>query len=284
MTHLIDQLKYRYKKASIVEKLIYINVAVFFLGYLFNTVAFLIDSKSNFVFDWFALPAQFDQIIYRPWSIITYAFLHASLWHILSNLLILFYIGNLFLDYFTQKQFINYYFLGALFGGAIFLLSFNLFPALQHSNSVLVGASAAVTSIFVGIVTYMPQYEIKIRFIGFVKLWTLAAVWIGLDLIQIPAGNAGGHIAHLGGALIGFILTTQLQKGNSFLDAINKIFTAKKQKPLRTVYKNKAKTKPVANTQSNQKKIDEILDKISKSGYETLTKEEKAFLFKSGKS
>ncbi len=247
-------------------------------------MAFLIDSKSNFVFDWFALPAQFDQIIYRPWSIITYAFLHASLWHILSNLLILFYIGNLFLDYFTQKQFINYYFLGALFGGAIFLLSFNLFPALQHSNSVLVGASAAVTSIFVGIATYMPQYEIKIRFIGFVKLWTLAAVWIGLDLIQIPAGNAGGHIAHLGGALIGFILTTQLQKGNSFLDAINKIFTAKKQKPLRTVYKNKAKTKPVANTQSNQKKIDEILDKISKSGYETLTKEEKAFLFKSGKS
>ncbi|MCF6213868.1 MAG: rhomboid family intramembrane serine protease [Flavobacteriaceae bacterium] len=284
MTNLIDQLKYHYQKATVVEKLIYINVAVFFIGYLFNTLAFLMTSQTNFVFDWFALPAEFDQIIYRPWSIISYAFLHDGLWHILSNLLILYYIGNLFLEYFTQKEFINYYFLGAIFGGFIYIMSYNYFPVFKNSNGILVGASASVTAIFIGITTYIPHYEIKIRFIGFVKLWLLAVIWIGMDVIQIPVDNAGGHLAHLGGALIGFILTYLFKNNGNFLESLNKIFTVKKQKPLRTVYKSKAKTKSAANTQISQKRIDEILDKISKSGYETLSKEEKDFLFKSGKS
>jgi len=96
MSNVIDNLKYRFKRGTIVDKFIYINVAVFFLGFLFNTLAFLMASKSNFVFDWFALPANFEAFIYKPWTLFTYAFLHAGLWHILSNLLVLFYIGNLF--------------------------------------------------------------------------------------------------------------------------------------------------------------------------------------------
>lgn len=279
----LNQLKFKFKNGSIVEKLIYINLAIFILGFLFNTLSFLMSAHSNFVFDWFALPAQYSQVILKPWTLFTYAFLHASLWHILANLIVLFFIGNLFLDYFSQRQFINYYVLGALFGGIIFVLSFNMFPALKNSNSVLVGASAAVTAIFVGIATYIPNYEINIRFIGFVKLWILAAIWVGLDIIQIPVENAGGHLAHLGGAIIGFMLSYNHQNGSKFFKYLSALFSLKKQKPLKTVYKSAVKKTP-SNAVANQKRIDEILDKISKSGYETLSKEEKDYLFKSGKS
>lgn len=278
----LNQLKFKFKTGSIVEKLIYINLAIFILGFLFNTLSFLMSAHSNFIFDWFALPAQYSDMFLKPWTLITYAFLHASLWHILANLIVLFYIGNLFLDYFTQKQFLNYYILGALFGGVIFVLSFNMFPALKNSNSVLVGASAAVTAIFVGIATYLPNYELNIRFIGFVKLWILAAIWVGIDLIQIPVENAGGHLAHLGGAFIGFILSYNYQNRSQFFKYLYGLFSARKQKPLKTVYKSTVKRES-SKVVVNQKRIDDILDKISKSGYETLSKEEKDYLFKSGK-
>ncbi len=283
MKNTIEQIKLKFKRGTIVEKLIYINVAIFIFGFLFKTLNFLMSTHSNLLFDWFALPAHYNELIYKPWTIFTYSFLHAGIWHILSNMLVLYYVGNLFLDYFTQKQFLNYYILGALGGGIIFVLSYNLFPAFKNTNSILVGASAAVTAIFVGITTYIPNYEIKIRFLGFVKLWYLTAIWIGLDVIQIPVENTGGHLAHLGGAIIGFLLTYEYQKKSDFLKSFKNIFMQKKQKPLKTVYKSAKRTK-TENPIVNQKRIDEILDKIGKSGYETLTKEEKDFLFKSGKS
>ncbi len=282
MKNAINQLKFKFKNGSVVEKLIYINLAIFILGFLFNTLSFLMSAHSNFVFDWFALPAQYNAVLLKPWTLFTYAFLHASLWHILANLIILFFIGNLFLDYFTQKQFLNYYILGALFGGVIFVLSFNMFPALKNSNSVLVGASAAVTAIFVGIATHIPKYELNLRFIGFVKLWILAAIWVGLDIIQIPVENAGGHLAHLGGAFIGFILSYKHQNGIQLFKYLSDLFSPKKKKPLKTVYKSNLKRES-SNVVANQKRIDAILDKIGKSGYETLSKDEKDYLFKSGK-
>jgi len=283
MENNIEQIKLKFKRSTIVEKIIYVNVAIFIFGFLFKTLNFLMSTHSNLLFDWFALPADYNELIYKPWTIFTYAFLHAGIWHILSNMLVLYYVGNLFLDYFTQKQFLNYYILGALGGGIIFVLSYNLFPAFKNTNSILLGASAAVTAIFVGITTYIPHYEIKIRFLGFIKLWYLAAIWVGLDVIQIPVENSGGHLAHLGGAIIGFLLTYEYQKGGNFIELIKNIFKQKKQNPLKTVYKSTKRTKtesPVV----NQKRIDDILDKIGKSGYETLTKEEKDFLFKSAKS
>ncbi|NCP20897.1 MAG: DUF1751 domain-containing protein [Flavobacteriales bacterium CG03_land_8_20_14_0_80_35_15] len=283
MKKTLNQLTFKFKNGSIVEKLIYLNLAVFILGFLTNTLSFLMSNQANFIFDWFALPAQYNALLLKPWTLFTYAFLHASLWHILANLIVLFYFGNLFLDYLTQRQFLTYYVLGALFGGLIFILSFNFFPALKNSNSVLVGASAAVTAIFVGIATYIPNYEINIRFIGFVKLWVLATIWVGLDVIQIPVNNAGGHLAHLGGALIGLILTYKPQNNFKFISYLTGLFSTQKKKPLKTVYKSTKKTE-FSNREVNQKRIDAILDKISKSGYETLSKEEKDYLFKSGKS
>jgi len=282
----IQDIQSKFKKANIVEQFIYINLAVFVLVFVFNTFGFLFNANGNLLVNWFSLPASFNEFISKPWSIFTYGFLHVGFIHILFNLIALFYIGNLFLEYFTPKQFVTFYLLGTLFGGIIFLLSYNYFPVFSQSasSSLLLGASAGISAIFIGIATYMPNYQLKIRFIGFVKLWHLAAIWVGLDIIQIPAGNAGGHFSHLGGALFGFLYVSQASNTSiTIFGSLSSLFKTSK-KPLKTVYKSKKKTtKTVQNKSEHQQKVDGILDKISKSGYDTLTKEEKAFLFKQGK-
>ena len=282
----IEKIKYRFKNANIVEQLIYINLGVFLAVFLVNTFSFLFGVSGNFMINWLALPASFSEFILKPWTIFTYGFLHVGFLHILLNLIALFYIGNLFLEYFTAKQLLSFYILGTLFGGIIFLVSYNYFPAFSKEidRSILLGASAGISAIFVGIATYMPNYQLKIRFIGFVKLWYLAAIWVVLDVIQIPISNPGGHLAHLGGALFGFLYVNQASnKKIDFWSKISSVFSSK-TKPLKTVYKSDKKT--TKNTKShspNQQEIDTILDKIGKSGYDTLTKAEKDFLFKQGK-
>ena len=282
---IIQKLQNKFKYANIVEKIISINVAVFVLIFIFNTLGFLFKANGSVV-DWFILPATFEGFISKPWSIITYGFVHVDFIHILMNLISLYFIGNLFVNYFTPKQFISFYILGTLFGGIVFLLSYNFFPAFSNdvSNSVLLGASAGVSAIFIGLATYIPNYQFKIPLLGFVKIWHLAAIWVALDVIQIPVGNAGGRLAHIGGALFGFLYVSQAS--NVKIDILSKIssFFTSKKKPLKTVYKSKkTTTKKQANTTYKQQKINVILDKISKSGYDTLSKEEKDFLFKQGK-
>lgn len=281
----LENIKHRFKNAGIIEKLIYINLAVFLLVFLANTFSYLFQFNSNVLVDWLSLPASLSEFAHKPWTIITYGFLHARFLHILLNLIALFYIGHLFKQYFTSKQLLNFYILGTIFGGIVFMVSYNTFPALQKvsHNSVLLGASAGISAIFIGIATYIPNYQLKFPLIGFVKLWVLAAIWIAIDVIQIPAGNAGGHLAHLGGALFGFLYVNKAS--NKELDIFSpfKNLFKKKDKPLKTVYKsgNKPRKKTVTKTQ-NQQEIDAILDKISKSGYDALTKDEKEFLFKQG--
>ncbi len=282
----LQNLKYRFKNAGIVEQLIYANLAVFLLVFITNTFGFLFQSNSNFLVEWFALPANFNDFLSKPWTIITYGFLHTSFLHILLNLIALFYIGHLFKQYFTSKQLLNFYLLGTLFGGIIFIASYNFFPALQRvaDNSVLLGASAGISAIFIGIATYIPNYQLKFPLVSYVKLWVLACIWIAIDVIQIPAGNAGGHLAHIGGAIFGFLyVRSASNKKLEIFEPIKDLFK-RKEKPLKTVYKsgNKPSKKTVSKT-NNQQKIDAILDKIGKSGYDTLTKEEKEFLFKQGK-
>ena len=284
---IINNLKYRYRTANIVEQLIYINVGVFLLMFLTNTFGFLFGLKINFFLEWFSMPANFNEFLTKPWTILSYGFLHSGFIHILFNLMLLYYIGNIFLEYFTPKQLVSFYLLGTFFGGLVFLLSYNYFPAFNSAinDSILLGASAGISAIFVGIATYIPNYQIRLRFIGFVKLWYLAAIFVGLDIIQIPFGNAGGHLAHIGGALFGFIYVNQASnKKINLLGSFLSLFKSKK-KTMRTVYKSKNKaTNTKTSTTKNQQEIDAILDKISKSGYETLTKAEKDFLFKQGKN
>lgn len=277
-------IKSNYKKGNIVEKIIYINSIVFIFTLLISIMQELYKVEINWILKWFALDNNFSTLLSKPWTIITFGFLHADFLHILINLITLNYIGNLFIEYFSQKQLLTFYLLGTFFGGVLYLLSHNYFPLFEGRSSILIGGSAGISAIFIGITTYIPNYQFKIRFIGFVKLWYIAAIWIGLDILGLTGSNSGGHFAHLGGALFGFIYVNQRTRKNiSFWKIISTIFKTKKP-PFKKVYKSpKRKRKPETSTSLTQKQIDEILDKISKSGYDALSQSEKEFLFKQGR-
>ncbi|CAN5211517.1 rhomboid family intramembrane serine protease [soil metagenome] len=292
-----DKFRYKLKTATVVEKLIVINVLCFILFYLARTVSFLFQWPSDFLLEWFVFPKELGEYIFKPWSIITYSFLHSGILHILSNMLILYYAGVYFLQFFTPKKLLTFYFLGVIFGALVFMLSYNLFPAFQASGrSYLLGASAGVMAVLVGIATHVPHLRIRLLFLGNIKFWYIAAFLVLLDIIQIPISNSGGHLAHLGGALLGYIYASQLKSGNDIGSGFEKLvggflsmFDGKKQpkSTMRTVYKKKerepGKTSVKISKTEKQKKIDDILDKISKSGYDSLTKQEKDFLFDAGK-
>ncbi len=281
----LKNLKSKFDSGTIVEKLIYINIFIFLFTLFISVFQDLFKNDTNFLIQWFSLDASTDSLFTKPWSLISYGFLHESFIHIIFNLIALYFIGNLFIDYFTQKQLFTFYLLGTFFGGLFYLFSQNYFPLFEGKTTTLIGASAGISTIFIGISTYMPNFELKIRFIGFVKLWYLAAIWVSLDVLGLTGENAGGHFAHLGGSIFGFLYINKVRnrKFNIFKKLFS-IFTPKK-KPLKTVYKSTNNTKTNSNTKDfTQKKIDIILDKISKSGYDTLTKEEKEILFKQGKN
>jgi len=277
---LINDLKFKFRSASIIQQLIYVNVSLFIITLLFSSFSGLYGNRTNIIYEWFSLSSSFDQLITKPWTLISYGFLHSGFLHILFNCLILHFFGRLFLEYFTQKQALNFYILGTLFGGLAYLVSYNYFPLFEGRVHTLVGASAGVTAIVVGIATYIPNYQLQLRIFGYVKLWKLAGVFILFDLISLAGGNGGGHIAHIGGALFGYFYVSQSSNNSSNIFSWFSEFFSKRKKPLQTVYKSTKKKNTRKSADDKQAKIDSILDKISKTGYETLTKEEKEFLFK----
>ena len=281
----LTNLYHKFLSRSIVEKIIVLNIFIFVMTYLFNTLSFLFQIDGNFIVTWFSLNPDFDELLFKPWTLISYGFLHMGFFHILFNMLILYYFGNLFLDFFNPGQFLVYLILGIISGGLIYMLSYNYLPGLQTQESLLVGASAGVMAVVIGIASHIPHYSLRFRFIGNIKLLYLAVAFVVLDIVQIPAGNAGGHLAHLGGSLIGFLLTHYLNQGSGLMTWVEQLMTKREKKPLKTVYKSSKKTSyNKRETKSEEQvKIDSILDKISKSGYDTLSKEEKDYLFKAGK-
>ncbi|PQJ78191.1 rhomboid family protein [Polaribacter porphyrae] len=281
---IIEDIKRRYITGNIVEKLILINVGVFILTLLITVFSGLYKGETNFISEWFALDVDTNSLLKKPWSIISYGFLHAGFLHILFNCIALYFLGNLFIQYFTQKQLLNFYLLGTFFGGVLYLFSQNYFPLFEGRSSYLLGASAGVSAIFVGIATHIPNYQVRFPLIGFIKLWHIAAFWVGIWFLGLIGLNAGGNFAHLGGALFGYLYISKASnKEITLFDGIANLFK-KKEKPLKTVHKSKKRTATKAKkTDINQQEIDKILDKISKSGYDTLTKAEKEFLFKQGK-
>jgi membrane associated rhomboid family serine protease len=279
-----------FKMSNVVTQLIYINVGVFIITSLISVFSGLQRDSSNFLFEWFSLYSNLDEFITKPWGIVTYGFLHGGFLHILFNMLWLYFFGRLTMDYFSNKQIWNFYIFGTIFGGLLFMLSMNYFPLFEEGRFVLVGASAGVAAIIVGTATYIPNFQVRLMLINvYVKLWHIAAVFVLLDLISLDGGNAGGSFSHLGGALFGYLYVRQAKNSSSKKSSSSSSifdFFKKKEKPLRTVHKSKNKRTRSAtkNTKSDtQQRIDEILDKISKSGYDTLTKEEKEFLFKQRK-
>lgn len=285
-----DQMRYRIQQLNSAEKLILINVLCFILPFFLKTLFFLLAVPFDFFLGWFELSSNWGELLFKPWSLVTYSFIHSGFFHLFWNMYLLFFASRLFLNLFPPRTFFNIYFLGVIMGGLTFLVSYSLFPAFQNSTPVMVGASAGVMAIFIFMSAYTPDFEVRILFFN-VKLRYLGLVFVLLDVIQIPYGNAGGHLAHLGGAGLGFLYAQRLQQGidiglpfERFIDYFLNFF--RKKQSLKTVYKSKTapkKTNGDAKDSSHQKRIDEILDKISTSGYESLTKAEKDFLFQAGK-
>lgn len=283
----MQNLKNHFLRASMLEKIIYINIAVFVIEALVFSFTGLYKTQLNFIDQWFALSSTLDDYIIKPWSIISYGFLHNGFIHLLSNCIWLYIFGRLFSEYFTQKQLLNFYLFGTIVGGLFFLIAMNYFPIFSNSKHILVGASAGVSAIIIGTATYIPNYELRIPLINvFIKVWHLALFFIVMDLISLSGGNGGGHFAHLGGALFGFLYVNYASNKEIDLFKNIKKWFQKDKSNLKTVYKSKqASSRKKANVTTksdNQKKIDSILDKIGKSGYDALSKEEKEFLFKQG--
>lgn len=286
-----EQLSIRIHQLNSAEKLILINVVCFVLPMLIKTVLFLFNISSTNFINWFELSASWIDLPTKPWSIITYSFLHSGFFHLFWNMYLLFFSSKLFLNLFPSNTFFNVYFLGVVVGGITFILSYTFFPVFQNSSPVMIGASAGVMAVFIFMSTYSPDLEIRLILFN-VKLRYLGIAFLLLDIVQIPYGNAGGHLAHLGGAILGFYYVKQLKNGKDigkpFKNFIDKIINIFRRKPkMRTVYKREKSqkiNKKVSDAGEKQKRIDRILDKISISGYESLTQAEKDFLFKVGKS
>lgn len=298
---IIDDLKMEYRTGGITQKLIFWNIGLF----VFPLIIFSILKLSGvhvYAFDWtergedwFSLSSNPADLLWKPWSLILYAFLHQDFFHIFFNMIMLYFSGRLFTTFFTQKQLFGVYILSAIFAGLLFIIGYNFLPFLSSGSAKMVGASAAVMAILVATAVYAPYMQVRLLLIGTVKLWHVAAAFIALDLILASASNTGGHLAHLAGALFGFIYIKLLHKNGTDLsravsavtESVENLFKPKKKTPFKKVHRNPVqpqRSPQGKNTKDiTQQRIDEILDKISKSGYDSLTKEEKDFLFKVGK-
>jgi len=297
MAGIFDELKQNFKRPNnALNQLIIVNAIVFvglgLLGVISSfsgsgTIYAIIDKQ-------FTIPANLEEFIYRPWTLITYAFSHAGFFHILMNMLVLYWFGMLISEYLGSAKLVNLYVLGALAGGIVFILAYNLIPILaERSSGGMVGASAAVFSVATAAAVLLPDYRFRLILIGPVKIKYLVAVYIILSVLGSAGANAGGNLAHLGGAGIGFLYVKGLQAGTDFglwiqkfLEGVKSIFSSKPK--IKVTYKNKSGNKSsgkasASNSKLEQDEIDSILDKISEKGYESLSKEEKQKLFNASK-
>ena len=293
MSNIIDEIKASFKEGSSLTKLIYINIAVFVVVNLIDVFFYLFQLRGFSLVDILAVPDSFGELIYKPWTIITYMFLHKDFFHILFNMLVLFWFGKIFLDYLNPKQLLSVYILGGISGALVYILAYNGIPVFAsltiHSQAL--GASASVMAVVFAISFYIPDNVLNLMFIGPVKLKYIALIYIVIDILSLAGDNAGGHFTHIGGALFGFIYITQFKRGRNIakgfdriLDNVFSIFS--KRKPKMKVkysdatYSHSQDINYNTNKVDEQDKINKILEKISKSGYNSLSADEKALLFK----
>lgn len=297
MSELLDNIKSQFGQANWLNRLLIINVAVFLAMVILGGFYWLITAGNldPIFIDWLAIPSDRIELLYKPWTIITYMFVHSGFMHILFNMIILYFTGRIFIDFFGDKRILAVYMLGGIWGGLLFVILFNLSPAIS-AGAPMVGASAGVMAVLVATAAKAPNLNVRLFFILQVPLWLVAALFVVLDFAQMRDGNTGGHIAHLGGALFGYLYVQRMNRGkdwsNSFWNVIRWLSGLFERKPkLKTVHRKSssgyAKTgrrQPSSSSYtSDQQRMDEILDKIKASGYDKLSKEEKDFLFKFSK-
>ncbi|WP_353088056.1 rhomboid family intramembrane serine protease [Flavobacterium sp.] len=282
-----EDIKLQYRIGGIVNQVIYWNVGVFILA-----IPFFYQFREGFFAypDWLALSSSFNSWLFKPWTLISYGFLHSGFFHLFFNMVMLNFAGRLFQTFFTQKQFLGMYLFSLLFSG----LAYSVAYTLLGGDGIIVGASGAVLAVLTAVTVCQPLMELRLLLIGNVKLWHVTGVILLLDVLQISMSNTGGHIAHLAGAAFGVLYMKLLQSGTDLSQPVTKIITffatlvrPKSKSPFTSVHKNpQRKTTNTASKvvlkDKKQQQIDEILDKISQSGYDSLTQAEKEFLFRAG--
>ncbi|SDC33486.1 rhomboid family intramembrane serine protease [Williamwhitmania taraxaci] len=286
-----QEIKQSFKQGSLHTKLIYVNIGVFLAVSIVNVIMLISGNRDYFsLLEWLQVPSYLPHLISTPWTLVTYMFTHENLFHILFNLLALYWFGQIFLRFFTQKQLLSTYLWGGLAGGILFVLAFNAIPLFVEMKylSVMIGASASIMAITFAAATYAPNHTIYLLFFGEVRLKYIALVYLIIDLISIAGTNAGGHIAHLGGALAGYLIALKLKQnsttnlGLGWVEGIFNVFSSERNK-MKVVHKrNMSDMEYNATKVKRESNINDILDKINKTGYESLTKEEREELFKLG--
>lgn len=298
MGNFIDDLKRTFKQGNIVVRLIFINVAAYVLLMLSGVILGLFGIRIGSLVGDLYLPADLLQLLRRPWTLITYMFLHSGAWHLLGNMLWLYWFGRLFLYFFSSKHLRGLYVVGGLMGGLLYIIAYNVFPVFRDQlySSTLVGASASVLAIAIATAIREPEYRINLMFVGPVRLKYFALFIVLFDFLYVGSNNAGGHIAHLGGALAGWWFARGITQGyditrwaNACIDALGNLFRKRERKPRKPkmkVHVNNARTADYdynARKKSKSDEIDRILEKLKKSGYSSLTDEEKRKLFEASK-
>lgn len=303
----LDEIKAFFKRKDMLSRLMVINIVIFAVINLLALVLFIFNIDRDFVQSygvtrltyWLSLPSDLGSFIYRPWSIITYMFVQEDIFHLFFNMIILYVGGRIFTQFVGESKLLSTYILSGVSGAVLYMLTFNIFPAFQDvvGGSFAIGSSASVLGIFIAAASYVPNLQMNVILLGNVKLKYIAIVFIALDLINIRNGNAGGHIAHLGGAFYGYLFIAQLKKNqdwslhfNTWTNRMRNYFTksTSKKSGFKNVYTNSSR--PVRdedylkNKNEKQAEIDAILDKIKKSGYNSLTTREKQLLFDASKN
>jgi len=288
----IDELKAQFtQKNNTLIQLILINVVVFVTVSLAKVILHIVGLKeySSISTYFLEMPLSASEFIFKPWTLFTYFFLHEEIFHILGNMLMLYYFGKLITEYLGHKRLVSIYILGGITAGVFALLIFNTIPYFHSHPSFygnMLGASGAVYAVVVAAAVLLPDYSFYLILIGPVKIKYFAAFFIFLSILGTIEHNPGGNLAHLGGAAMGFVFVKQLKAGNDLGKWINQLlgFVANIFKPkpkMKVTYRNTSATANQSKVvyRSDQEEIDAILDKISKSGYESLSKEEKQKLF-----
>ncbi len=290
---LFSDIKHTFKEGSVLTRLIYVNIGVFLVVSIIGVALFLAGHSNNLA-DWLSVPSNFSDIIARPWTPVTYMFLHTGFIHLLFNILGLYWFGKLFLYRLEGNKLLSVYLLGGLSGAVFYVISYNIFPVFDSVNGLLLGASASVFAILVAIAFYDPNNEIHLSFIGTFQLKYIALFYVLLSVVGISATNPGGNIAHLGGAAWGWFYIFQLRRGKDmgagFIKILNKIAAAiagifKPKNNLKVTFKQAPKDDYEYNRIKNreQEEVNRILEKIGKAGYDSLSKDEKELLFRQGK-
>lgn len=289
---------HRYNNGHV--QLIIINLAVFVVMGVVMVITKVsgLDGLWTVIHEQFQIPARFSEFVTRPWTLLTYMFMHdlTGILHILFNMLVMYWFGRLFVEYLGSDKLIAVYLLGGVAGGVVYLLAYNFIPFFVAQSDAfqigMVGASASVNAIVVATATLLPNYTFFLLFIGPVRIKYIAGVFVFLSFLGTVGSNAGGNLAHLGGALIGFIYMKQLQSGINWgswitvtIEWFKDLF---KEKPrVKVSYRKErpgsTKSTPSEKGSYTQEEIDRILDKISEGGYESLTKDEKEKLFNASK-